>query len=1285
MFQKHLESELSREYRFVPLLRDTKTPVRAYAKDGGLTYREVVQRYPASQYQYALLLQSTDIVVVDIDTKTNPDAVKQIQEWIRLHGMEEEFRRALLVRTPSGGYHFYFRLPARYKATHARWINAFAQEGIPGVDVLSSGLLLIPGCTVNKRPYRQVGDSLNPRAQTLDKLPVLPESFFEFLTVRPITTSLPKEMRVTETDRQLKNRMLLDADKLEQFLRSKNARFRRQGNDFLLACLYHDDRNPSATIKITEDKLLYYCFACASENKGLYGEFVREYMTWAGKQVVEGKRVLNLRELQDLVKDRPKQPSLWNDSLLQLGTVTVLAGYQKDFKSTLARNIIARISRGLPLGEWKTQEGTALLLSFEENVDQFLHRLINLQPNAEKVFVVPRDEFENAFTVHANGLDPIEMLDRYCAMVQPQLLVIDTGWNFFNQVLEYRRYSMLGNMEVNKIFDEIKQVATRHGVAVLLIWHVRKNIELTGTDLEGTFQKMKDGVSGVRALASAADSVWFLRRKRRQEDETMPEVEFFAEGRHPRIYANWTMDEVAGALVDSVWLEQQYHVSRKEPNRFSVMELIEQAATTTPPEIDTPSVPNPENRNGGEPMIQTLDPNNIEIDLDVLEAPTPTEQRDAEPHVVSEPVAPVYAPFEEYYPPMAWYEFQEQPTDDSVWVLEKDETLGDVPCFTALRPGDRRKRGVYGHTLNCIRNGRGLLDPDGFSKVPALVFDIEATHVNPEVGRVCAIGTAVLVDGQPTYETRLLEEQTDAAEKALIEWFNQKLHRSGIDWVVGYNILGFDIPYLEKRAQVVGAKFDYFKRYYRCRKNANYRYGSSSVEVDLLLPVISPRHAVVDLYLLTLRYDANSGGNLPSYRMYDVYAQLTGEPAPQYDDKHLMAEWDPETIEDLVDTDVLITCKLMEYLLPVEYQLAQYLYLPFGEVLYAGQGTRVQQILVQDYLKRHRAIAHAEKQRWNFEGATARLERTGIFKNLVKVDVASLYPSIIIEHQIHPQNDYDKRLPELLKTMREERLRLKALKHDPKAQMQQQALKILINSAYGFMGASGFTFADWEAASEVTRIGREVLDTMYQTIVEFGGIPIELDTDGIIFEDRNGQAESILNALHERTVYQYDAESYEIGLFIGTKNYILRDTKGRIIYKGAAIRSRKEPPLFRDFIKNVIEALLDGQPIEPIFKAYQQRVMVADASELVAMQKVSERTKMTDGSTVRPGDTIYVWYSNRMDGEQRTQTPPTADELDRNRYIEKLVKILERFEMLREVQPVLQEYYTQGQKVLLEP
>lgn len=79
----------------------------------------------------------------------------------------------------------------------------------------------------------------------------------------------------------------------------------------------------------------------------------------------------------------------------------------------------------------------------------------------------------------------------------------------------------------------------------------------------------------------------------------------------------------------------------------------------------------------------------------------------------------------------------------------------------------------------------------------------------------------------------------------------------------------------------------------------------------------------------------------------------------------------------------------------------------------------------------------------------------------------------------------------------------KRAKKERRYEAVQKALKIVINSMYGYL-AGGFFYSDKQQAEEVTRIGRETVQRMAEVIEENGGVVIEIDTDGIYFSAPNG-------------------------------------------------------------------------------------------------------------------------------------------------------------------------------------
>src|SRR5260370_337748 len=118
-------------------------------------------------------------------------------------------------------------------------------------------------------------------------------------------------------------------------------------------------------------------------------------------------------------------------------------------------------------------------------------------------------------------------------------------------------------------------------------------------------------------------------------------------------------------------------------------------------------------------------------------------------------------------------------------------------------------------------------------------------------------------------------------------------------------------------------------------------------------------------------------------------------------------------------------------------------------------------------------------------GAALHVFATGVAHRVVKADVASLYPSLMRAYRIGPKRDHLNALVALVDRLVETRLAAKASsraappgsaeRHEHEA--MSQAMKLVVNSAYGYMAAGGdlTRFADVHAANEVTRRGRETL------------------------------------------------------------------------------------------------------------------------------------------------------------------------------------------------------------------
>ena len=160
-----------------------------------------------------------------------------------------------------------------------------------------------------------------------------------------------------------------------------------------------------------------------------------------------------------------------------------------------------------------------------------------------------------------------------------------------------------------------------------------------------------------------------------------------------------------------------------------------------------------------------------------------------------------------------------------------------------------------------------------------------------------------------------------------------------------------------------------------------------------------------------------------------------------------------------------------------------------------------------------------------YTGGVVLQPKKGLYPNLIVVDVASLYPSMAILHNISfdtincecCKNNSDIAIdkdiiknctiekeywicsqkegafPKKLRIFKEERLRQKKLR----SSVKQLALKILINGGYGVFGNPYFKYYDPRVAELITAYGRYTLSKMQEIATDIGFEIAYGDTDSL--------------------------------------------------------------------------------------------------------------------------------------------------------------------------------------------
>src|SRR6202030_1212364 len=199
------------------------------------------------------------------------------------------------------------------------------------------------------------------------------------------------------------------------------------------------------------------------------------------------------------------------------------------------------------------------------------------------------------------------------------------------------------------------------------------------------------------------------------------------------------------------------------------------------------------------------------------------------------------------------------------------------------------------------------------------------------------------------------------------------------------------------------------------------------------------------------------------------------------------------------------TRAVSELLSPSYFIQAQIFPYNYQDVIVRGNATRINALFLREYFRQRHSIPELPMPR-AFEGGYTDILFTGVAHDVWHCDVASLYPSIMLQFDCFPVTDELQIFRHLLTDLRNFRLEAKArmrAEQDPTKQHHLQALqntfKILLNSFYGYLGFAQGHFADFDAAARVTQIGRDLLKKMIEWLKARGAQVIEVDTDGIYF------------------------------------------------------------------------------------------------------------------------------------------------------------------------------------------
>jgi DNA polymerase elongation subunit (family B) len=501
----------------------------------------------------------------------------------------------------------------------------------------------------------------------------------------------------------------------------------------------------------------------------------------------------------------------------------------------------------------------------------------------------------------------------------------------------------------------------------------------------------------------------------------------------------------------------------------------------------------------------------------------------------------------------------------------------------------------------------------GFGRLRRCQVDIETGSSDGGFSDAERPGDRVLAIGMRTGGANrllVLDEMSDAAEKRLLLDFNAELAAIDPDVIEGHNIFKFDLDYLRTRCRMRRVPCAWG----RFGQRASFRSSRLKVAerwVDFPRCDL-PGRAVVDTYLLALLSDISTR-ELNSYGLKEVaiYFGITEEEGSErtYIEGNRIAEAfanDRARFRAYLEDDLRETQGLADLMLPTYFEQARTFPIPLQEATLRGTTVKIDLLFLEEYYHARQSCPQPPEIR-PFDGGYTRSFNEGVFRHVLHFDVASLYPSLLLNIGRNPADDSLGVFIPLLRRLLEYRLKYKLLARSAplpedraEADARQAAFKILINSFYGYLGFSGARFGDGELAAEVTRRGRELLQQLIDEFVRQGCAILEADTDGIYltsdayFERPQELLARVVPILPAGIELEFDGR-YDAMFCYKAKNYALNES-GRIILRGSALRSRGIEPFLKKLTDALIGFLLGVSAESPLGLLDQYRRGLADRS-----------------------------------------------------------------------------------------
>ncbi len=521
------------------------------------------------------------------------------------------------------------------------------------------------------------------------------------------------------------------------------------------------------------------------------------------------------------------------------------------------------------------------------------------------------------------------------------------------------------------------------------------------------------------------------------------------------------------------------------------------------------------------------------------------------------------------------------------------------------------------------------------------------------------------------------------------------------DVIYTYNGDDFDLPYLKRRAEVLGVRLP---------------WGRDGSEIQVRRTAMGGAVAIrgrvhVDVYRIA-EYMASIGA-IATYKLdlESVYRALKGGEKVRINRRKIHEIWDSGDLKLLVEynlQDAKACFEIGEEFLELYTEIGRYTVSELYEAVRMSASQIVERKLIREAHRRNKVAPKRPKEkevlrrlRETYVGGYVHEPEPGLYENIAVLDFRSLYPSIIITHNVDPElvnrdvcSEEERyvspaghffcreprgllpsTLEEVLKERFELKRKLKGLERSsPEYKLlyaRQQALKIIANASYGYLAFPRARWYSKECAEAITSWARDYIKLVMKEAESRGLRVIYGDTDSVFLRyERKEDVLDFLDYINEKLPGMMELELegfYKRGIFIkrrkgeraAKKKYALIDERGNLKITGMEYVRRDWSEIARETQRRVLELVLGEGDVEAAVKYVREVVERlksgrVDVDELVIYTEIQKeldeyeqvgphvvvaRKLQRAGYRVRPG-TIVGYVVTRGTGSVSERAEP---------------------------------------------